>query len=157
MNEKRCSKCGLSKPVSEFSKRATSKDGLQPKCKPCCAAYGAQWYKRRYEQMYGGRVAVAPLAPAAEEPVAVAAPAPAPAPAVRLTKRLNLIDLLTPYMPQADVADKLVALHDAQQQVLRRRQIMRELAPVIADLIVAPTDALCSRAADLLMELEEVL
>lgn len=156
--EKVCTGCGLSKPVSEFNTRAASKkDGLQAKCKACWAVYNAQRYKRRYEQRDGGEAADAPPAPAvpAVEPAPVAAPAPAPA--VRLTQRLNLIDLLTPYMPQADAADKLVALHDAQQRVLRRREVIRDLARVVADLVVEPTDALCRRAADLLIELEEVV
>ena len=30
-----CQQCGKNKSIDEFSKRAASKDGLQPKCKAC--------------------------------------------------------------------------------------------------------------------------
>jgi hypothetical protein len=32
---KNCKQCNKSKPISEFSKRSASSDGLQPKCKQC--------------------------------------------------------------------------------------------------------------------------
>lgn len=32
---KKCQQCGKNKSIDEFSKRAASKDGLQPKCKSC--------------------------------------------------------------------------------------------------------------------------
>lgn len=37
--EKRCSKCGVQKAVSEFSRDTKRKDGLQPHCKACNKAY----------------------------------------------------------------------------------------------------------------------
>lgn len=38
---KNCTKCGEIKAVSEFSKDASKRDGLQSKCKACEAAYRA--------------------------------------------------------------------------------------------------------------------
>ena len=40
---KRCTKCGIVKPLSDFFKRSASKDGLSPTCKPCALAYGKQY------------------------------------------------------------------------------------------------------------------
>ena len=71
--------------------------------------------------------------------------------------RMTVLDTLMAFMPGEDGADKLIALHDAQQRVIRRRALVRELHSVVTDLVAEPTDALCSRAADLLIELEEVL
>jgi 5-methylcytosine-specific restriction endonuclease McrA len=34
-----CCKCKETKPVSEFSKQSSSKDGLRRTCRACCAAY----------------------------------------------------------------------------------------------------------------------
>jgi len=39
MDEKRCSKCDLTKPVSGFSKNKAHKDGLSNQCKNCDAEY----------------------------------------------------------------------------------------------------------------------
>ena len=47
---KRCASCGIEKPVTEFSKRAASSDGLQYICKECnifnaahsCEGYGIE-------------------------------------------------------------------------------------------------------------------
>ena len=39
---KRCSKCGEVKPISEFYKRKSSKDGLSSYCKECAKAYYAK-------------------------------------------------------------------------------------------------------------------
>lgn len=41
---KRCSMCGVEKDVTEFSRNATRKDGLQNKCKNCASEYGKQHY-----------------------------------------------------------------------------------------------------------------
>jgi hypothetical protein len=38
-NSKLCSKCRTEKPVVEFGKRTTSRDGLQSRCKECARAY----------------------------------------------------------------------------------------------------------------------
>jgi hypothetical protein len=40
---KRCSKCGEEKPLREFSKSATAKDGLQSRCRQCAADYSREW------------------------------------------------------------------------------------------------------------------
>ena len=40
---KRCTKCGEVKPVSEFYKRAESRDGLVSNCKACCSAATKRW------------------------------------------------------------------------------------------------------------------
>lgn len=61
---KRCIKCGAEKPLSEFTRRAASGDGLQARCKACLKASrnpneSALWYVRhkesvraRHEQYY---------------------------------------------------------------------------------------------------------
>ena len=36
---KKCSKCGESKPLSEFGKKKRAKDGLYPSCKSCVRSY----------------------------------------------------------------------------------------------------------------------
>jgi hypothetical protein len=40
---KKCTKCGGQKPLSEFSKKHSTKDGLQSHCKTCCASNYANW------------------------------------------------------------------------------------------------------------------
>lgn len=40
---KLCGKCGQVKPINEFSKCATRKDGLQTACKPCKRAQANDW------------------------------------------------------------------------------------------------------------------
>ena len=42
---KRCSKCGEIKPISEFYKRKSSKDGLQNNCKDCAKAVRKEHYQ----------------------------------------------------------------------------------------------------------------
>jgi 5-methylcytosine-specific restriction endonuclease McrA len=65
--EKSCTKCGETKPLSEFNKRAASrKDGLQPNCRACeserrrlyriekreeIAAYQREWYENNREHV----------------------------------------------------------------------------------------------------------
>lgn len=39
---KRCTRCGVDKPLADFSKGARFKDGLQPYCKACMRAYRAE-------------------------------------------------------------------------------------------------------------------
>lgn len=46
LTEKRCSKCGLTKPVSEFHVRRRSIDGLQSWCK-VCACDAVKEFQRR--------------------------------------------------------------------------------------------------------------
>lgn len=48
-----CKKCGQGKPFADFAKRSASKDGLQPKCRPCNAEESKGWRTKngdRYEQ-----------------------------------------------------------------------------------------------------------
>lgn len=42
---KKCNECGEVLGVSHFAKRIKSKDGFQHKCKSCCKALNADWYK----------------------------------------------------------------------------------------------------------------
>ena len=42
---KKCKKCGIVKPLSEFSKRWNGRDGLQSYCKQCNRYYQNQWRK----------------------------------------------------------------------------------------------------------------
>ena len=44
---KKCSKCGKTKPESEFPKDRTRKDGLHQRCKACKNAYSRQRYKTK--------------------------------------------------------------------------------------------------------------
>jgi hypothetical protein len=46
MDSKLCPKCDQTKPVSEFWKNRSTKDGLQPYCKPCFLPYSTAWRKK---------------------------------------------------------------------------------------------------------------
>jgi len=50
MQQKRCSKCGLTKAVSQFRKNVRSKDGLRSECKACTAVYDKKWREAHREQ-----------------------------------------------------------------------------------------------------------
>lgn len=39
-----CNKCGTNKPLEEFGKKASAKDGRQNACKPCARAYAKKHY-----------------------------------------------------------------------------------------------------------------
>lgn len=43
---KKCTTCGETKPLSEFYKKHTSRDGHRTKCKPCCQAWLKEYNKR---------------------------------------------------------------------------------------------------------------
>ena len=45
MSTKKCTKCGIEKPLAEFSKRSASKDGHVTQCKSCVREYSKQYYK----------------------------------------------------------------------------------------------------------------
>ena len=47
---KRCSRCGKTKPVSEFCKNRRSKDGLHSYCKACKGAYSRAWAEANRER-----------------------------------------------------------------------------------------------------------
>lgn len=55
---KKCNKCGVEKPHAEFSKRKSTKDGLNYTCKACNREYYKKWheenkeYKREYDRKY---------------------------------------------------------------------------------------------------------
>jgi hypothetical protein len=61
VNSKACTQCRVEKPVGDFHRRKSAKDGLNPRCKPCniadalgyaqrnaerVAAYQSEWTKR---------------------------------------------------------------------------------------------------------------
>lgn len=50
METKLCTKCGQVKPVSEFGKNKSKKDGLQSHCKECVKIYKKKHYEENKEQ-----------------------------------------------------------------------------------------------------------
>jgi len=42
--QKKCARCGKTKPHAEFSKRSDTKSGLNSKCKICTRAYDKKYY-----------------------------------------------------------------------------------------------------------------
>lgn len=53
---KTCTKCGGTKPTTEFSKRAASCDGLAYHCKACVSIGTAKYYAENTETIKAGRV-----------------------------------------------------------------------------------------------------
>lgn len=51
---KKCTRCGVEKPKSDFGKQARQKDGLFPWCKECCKEYRKQNKERsrEYQRLY---------------------------------------------------------------------------------------------------------
>lgn len=49
--EKRCPKCGDTKPVAAFSRDKTRKDGLQTRCKTCDVTANAAWQRANPEKV----------------------------------------------------------------------------------------------------------
>lgn len=47
---KKCPKCGEQKPLSEFYKNKSNKDGLQKRCKPCDIKTGQESYQKDPEK-----------------------------------------------------------------------------------------------------------
>ena len=43
---KKCTKCGVQKPLSEFNKQRSKKSGLRSQCNSCRSSYAAEWYKK---------------------------------------------------------------------------------------------------------------
>lgn len=43
---KKCNKCGLEKPLGEFSVNKIKKDGLQANCRECGKIRNKEWYKK---------------------------------------------------------------------------------------------------------------
>ncbi len=48
---KTCSKCGTSKPISEFSKMSAAKNGLQSRCKSCSQLSKRAYYQDNREEL----------------------------------------------------------------------------------------------------------
>ena len=46
----RCGRCGETKPLAEFNRNATTRDGFQSSCRRCMTAYQAAHYRRHREQ-----------------------------------------------------------------------------------------------------------
>ncbi len=44
--KKICSKCGVPKPLNEFSRKKASKDGRETRCKVCCSIYNRKRYAK---------------------------------------------------------------------------------------------------------------
>lgn len=44
--QKRCSRCGESKPLADFARNKNSRDGLQPRCKSC----NCEWHRVYYAE-----------------------------------------------------------------------------------------------------------
>lgn len=51
VNTKVCTKCGVEKPHSDFSKYKSSPDGLRYWCKECFKVSHAAWYKENYKKV----------------------------------------------------------------------------------------------------------
>jgi hypothetical protein len=47
---KRCSKCGIIKPITEFYKDKFTKGGMNSRCKECMRIYHHEYYKRNLER-----------------------------------------------------------------------------------------------------------
>lgn len=47
---KRCKKCGDEKSLLEFHRSSASRDGLQPKCKPCSLSQSRIWHIKNRER-----------------------------------------------------------------------------------------------------------
>ena len=48
---KRCSVCGVEKPLSEFHKQKQSKDGHRSQCKPCNTERASRWSRENKERI----------------------------------------------------------------------------------------------------------
>lgn len=53
IQEQTCWECGQSKPLSEFSRNATKKLGVENHCKICRRAYMSKWSKQAYTTAKG--------------------------------------------------------------------------------------------------------
>ena len=48
---KTCTKCGETKPLDEYHKQKSARDGRQARCKACVKAYAADWYARNRDEV----------------------------------------------------------------------------------------------------------
>lgn len=51
MEHKHCSKCGYSKPITDFHKNKSSNDGYRNVCKECLKIYFVDYYKKNKEKI----------------------------------------------------------------------------------------------------------
>lgn len=51
-----CSKCKIEKDSGSFSKNNYSKDGLQSRCKICCAESQRKWHKNNPDKVRAGKI-----------------------------------------------------------------------------------------------------
>lgn len=51
MNSKKCTKCGIEKPLTEFYKRTSSRDGLDFICKTCASKRSAKYRAQNKEKL----------------------------------------------------------------------------------------------------------
>ena len=47
---KRCTKCGLDKPLDDYYRDTRFKCGRRPSCKACCVAVSVSWQKRNADR-----------------------------------------------------------------------------------------------------------
>ena len=52
---KKCTKCGIEKPLTEFHKNKNRKDGLKFHCKQCCRKYQNENKQQQRERMKNWR------------------------------------------------------------------------------------------------------
>ena len=48
---KKCTKCGIEKPLTEFHKHKETKDGLYGRCKQCARQYDKEYYAKNKEKI----------------------------------------------------------------------------------------------------------
>ncbi len=53
MKTKTCSKCGIEKPLSEFSPHPTCKDGVRGTCKRCASEFAKRWQREKRKTLRG--------------------------------------------------------------------------------------------------------
>lgn len=58
--EKRCTKCGKSKPAEEFYAAKGGVLGRRPECKSCSNSYHSRWARQRYVPQTGRRFDTSP-------------------------------------------------------------------------------------------------
>ena len=53
MRTKTCSRCGVAKPLSEFSPHPSCRDGVRGTCKKCATDYAKAWQKKKRTRLRG--------------------------------------------------------------------------------------------------------
>ncbi len=51
MDSKTCTKCNIEKPLDEFKKQSSTKDGYSYACKVCLALVAKSYYKKNQEKL----------------------------------------------------------------------------------------------------------